>query len=193
MTPRPASCSPRFPARVEPVGRDSPAPTAGPAAPSPTPAGVRFPDLVTEDLNGERQEVPNRLPGDLKLFLIAYARQQQGDLDPWLTLGLGLEGRHPGFRVYELPTLAASWQAARAWVDNGMRSGIRERAARARTLTLYLDKDQFNRALELPSERDVYALLIDASGHVILRHAGRPDDAAAAALTAMVADRITAR
>ncbi|MEZ4400814.1 MAG: hypothetical protein R3B06_12390 [Kofleriaceae bacterium] len=161
-------------------------------AASPTAPAVRFPALVTDDLNGDRQKIPATLPGQLKLFLIAYQREQQADLDPWLTIGLGLERRHAGFRVYELPTLSARWQVARGWIDDGMRRGIPGREARARTLTLYLDTAAFNRALALPDDRSVYALLVDASGAVVWRQAGRPDDASAATLGREVAARLDA-
>jgi len=79
------------------------------------------------------------------------------------------------------------------WVDGGMRGGIRDPEARARTLTLYIDKEPFNTALELPTEDQVYALLVDASGGVVWQAAGRPDDASSAALTAAVERRLATR
>lgn len=158
--------------------------------PAPTPARVTFPELVTSDLNGATQRLPHGLPGELKLFLIAYQREQQAELDPWLTLALRLERAHPGFRVYELPTLSAEWGAAASFIDGGMRRGIPDPQARARTLTLYLDKDGFNAALALPREDQVYALLVDRTGAVVWRSAGPLDAAADAALTATVRGRL---
>lgn len=152
-----------------------------------------LPALVTKDLNGDVQRIPDGLPGELKLFLVAYRQRQQFDIDPWLTLGLRLERVHAGFRVYELPTLARSWGLVSGWVDGGMRGGIRDPEARARTLTLYIDKEPFNTALELPTEDQVYALLVDASGGVVWQAAGRPDDASSAALTAEVERRLATR
>lgn len=169
-------------------------PTATVAAPAmpaaPAPARVRFPALVTNDLNGDVQQIPSGLPGELKLFLIAYRQGQQLDIDPWLTMGLRLERTHAGFRVYELPTLASGWGLVSGWVDDGMRSGIRDPEARARTLTLYIDKEPFNKALELPTEDQVYALLVDASGGVVWRAAGRPDETSSAALTTEIERRL---
>ncbi|MBK9030590.1 MAG: hypothetical protein IPL61_04490 [Myxococcales bacterium] len=176
-------------ARPAPASEDVAA-AAPPVAPVPTAARVTFPELVTRDLNGATQRLPHGLPGELKLFLIAYQREQQADLDPWLTLALPLERAHPGFRVYELPTLSAAWGAAASFIDGGMRRGIPDPQARARTLTLYLDKDSFNQALALPSEDQVYALLVDGTGLVVWRGAGALDDAAGAALTAAVRSRL---
>ena len=164
-------------------------PPAAPAAPAPAP-GRSFPSLVTKDLNGAAQRVPEGLPGELKLFLIAYQREQQADIDPWLTLALRLEGAHPGFRVYELPTLSAKWGAVSGFIDDGMRRGIPDPRARARTLTLYLDTDRFNQALALPGTDQVYALLVDAAGEVVWRGAGQLDDPAADLLTTEVRRRL---
>jgi hypothetical protein len=152
---------------------------------------VQFPAITTDDLNGMARRLPDGVPGDLKLFLIAYEREQQADIDPWLTVALRLERAHAGFRVYELPTLARRWALARRWIDGGMRGGIPDRTARARTLTLYLDKDDLARALHLPDEHQVYALLVDRDGRVVWRRAGRPDEAAARALADEVGARLT--
>ncbi len=186
-------CASPRPARESAPARPALAAHAPRAAATPTATPTAFPALVTKDLNGVTQRLPHGLPGEVKLFLIAYQREQQQDIDPWLTLGLRLERVHPGFRVYELPTLSAKWGAAASYIDGGMRRGIREVEARARTLTLYLDKDAFNQALALPTEQQVYALLVDARGHVVWRRDGQFDEAAGAEMTAAIADRLGAR
>lgn len=165
------------------------APSPG-AAPAPD---VRFPTLVTDDLNGQRQELPHGLPGELKLFVVAYRMEHQRDVDPWITAALRLEQRHAAFRVYELPTLSQRWASAKQWIDDGMRSGIPDRAARARTLTLYLDTEAFNRALALTTQRDIHALLVDADGRVVWRRTGPPDEGTAMALAVEVEARLAAR
>jgi len=63
-----------------------------------------------------------------------------------------------------------------------MRSGIPGREARARTITLYLDKSSFRKVLNLPDEKQIYAVLIDRSGRVLWRAAGDFDEAKAASL-----------
>ena len=44
--------------------------------------------------------------------------------------------------------------------------------ARERTITLYLDKDEFRQALQLPHEDDIYVLLLDRQGQVLWRAEG---------------------
>ncbi len=107
-TPPPLVAAPQATATVAAPSAPTPAAASQPP-PAPPPARIRFPALVTKDLNGDVQRIPDGLPGELKLFLVAYRQRQQLDIDPWLTLGLRLERVHAGFRVYELPTLARSW------------------------------------------------------------------------------------
>lgn len=65
--------------------------------------------------------------------------------------------------------------------------GIPDRAARARTLTAYLDLPATAAALGLPGTDRIGALLVDRAGVVRWRAAGPVDPAAVTALTAAVA------
>ena len=73
----------------------------------------------------------------------------------------------PGFHYYELPTISKLNPIARWFINRGMRGGIPDPEARARTITLYLDKTEFKKALKLPDESQIYALLVDRMGGYI--------------------------
>lgn len=85
-------------------------------------------------------------------------------------------------RVYVLPDDFE----AELFIDEGMRRGIRHQPTRARTITLYTDKQQFRTALGLPHEDHISVLLVDRQGHVLWQTEGayRPD--AARALTSTI-------
>lgn len=70
----------------------------------------------------------------------------------------------------------------RWFIDSGMRRGIPDPNARARTITLYIDKKPFEQALQLPTEKTVYALLVDRSGKVLWRAEGLFDESKANSL-----------
>jgi hypothetical protein len=53
------------------------------------------------------------------------------------------------------------------FIDGGMRSGIPDPEARARTITLYTDVSLFNQALNIESVDTIYAVLLDEEGEVI--------------------------
>lgn len=61
---------------------------------------------------------------------------------------------------------------ARTFVNEGMRAGIPDPTARERTITLYLDKPAFRETLDLPTEDDVYVLLVNRRGEVLWRAQG---------------------
>ena len=75
-------------------------------------------------------------------------------------------------RYYELPTIKGMNRMVRWFINNGMRGGIPDKDQRARTITLYIDKEPFKKSLGLGSEDQIYAVLIDKSGKVIWNEAG---------------------
>lgn len=143
-----------------------------------------FPPLAADTLSRERVSLPGGLAGRYNLVVVAYRRQQQADVDTWMPTLNALEQADPRLRWYELPTIGrftgvfVSW-----WLDDAMRSGIPDLRQRARTITLYVDKDWFRGRLGLPQTEDaIHLLLLDKAGRVLWRHAGRFDETAAADL-----------
>ena len=69
---------------------------------------------------------------------------------------------------------------------------IPDPAARARTITLYLDKERFRQALGLPDEEHIYLLLIDRDGRVHWQTRGPYSPEKASPLMAAVEERVAA-
>jgi hypothetical protein len=131
-----------------------------------------FPALQASNLNGQEMQLPSALAGDLNLVLIAFQRGQQKNVDTWLAHLPKIQQAHPKFAYYELPVISRLNAVTRWFIDNGMRSGIPDKAQRARTITLYIDKQPFRNALALPSEDRIYALLLNKQGEVVWRAEG---------------------
>ena len=85
---------------------------------------------------------------------------------------MALTEAHPGLEWYELPTLSALPAFLQFFIDSGMRGGITGPDARARTITLYLDKAKFRAALGLGDEDAIYVLLVDREGNVLWAASG---------------------
>jgi hypothetical protein len=128
-----------------------------------------FPNVQGSNLEGKDFNLPEDFDGELNLALIAFQREQQELVDTWLPFARFLEDRFEGFRYYEFPTIYKANAATRWFINTGMRRGIKDPKARATTITLYLDKKKFRRALEIPHEGTIYALLVDGTGRVIWR------------------------
>jgi hypothetical protein len=127
-----------------------------------------FPEVSGRNLEGREFRLPNDFEGRANLVLIAFQRDHQALVDTWMPAAAALSESLPDFRYYELPTIGSGYKLFRGFIDGGMRSGIPDREARERTITLYLDKDDFRGALGLASDETIYVLVLDASGKVAL-------------------------
>jgi hypothetical protein len=133
---------------------------------------MQLPAVSGSNLHRQKIRLPEDLEGALNLVLIAFQQWQQRQVDTWLPLARRLEEAYPALRYYELPTIQRLNPLARTFINEGMRAGIPDTVARERTITLYLDKRAFREALHLPSEENIYALLLDAQGQVLWRADG---------------------
>lgn len=158
-----------------------PAATAFAEGPAP-----RFPAITAESLARERIALPGGLAGTYNLVVVAYRRQQQADVDTWMPALGAIEKDDPRVRWYELPTIGKlTGVFVSPWLDDAMRAGIPDAGQRARTITLYVDKQWFRAALGLPDSDDaIHLLLLDRQGLVLWRRDGRHDPGAIAELRA---------
>ncbi len=150
---------------------------------------ARFPAVSGDNLNGKRFDLPRDFEGALNLVVIAFQREQQRDVDGWMPFLKTLAKDRSEVKIYELPTLGRRYRLMRPIIDGGMRGGIPDTKVRATTITLYIDKTPFRRALELPDENHIYVVAVDREGHVHARAAGlfTPESGAAFRLAAFSA------
>ena len=148
-----------------------------------------FPPLKAENLNGVIMNMPSEFEGEVNLLLIAFLQKQQADVDTWLKPLPSIAKAHPKIkmRYYELRAIKGMNRMVRWFINNGMRGGIPDKDQRARTITLYIDKEQFKKSLGLGSEDQIYAVLIDKSGKVIWNEAGLDSETKGKSLEAALA------
>ena len=144
----------------------------------------RFPSADGERLSGEHVRVPDVFAGTHNLVFVAFTRGQQSDVDTWTPLAKRLAAGDTGFRSYELPTLARRYRLIRPMIDGGMRRGIPDSATRSSTITLYIDKSPFERALGIANEDSIAVVLVGHDGHVLWMTRGPHTAEAEAALLA---------
>ena len=133
---------------------------------------MQFPRVSGSNLQRQKVELPQGFEGEQNLVLIAFQQWQQTQVDTWLPFARQLEDSHPTVRYYELPTIRRLNPLARTFINEGMRAGIPDPVARERTITLYVEKDAFRKALQLSSEQDIHVLLVDRQGKVLWREVG---------------------
>jgi hypothetical protein len=144
--------------------------------------GARFPRLIASNLEKRTFTLPDDFEGSRNLLLVAFQREQQQQVDTWLREMKHFEGLDPEFRYYELPTIQSPNRLVRWFIDTGMRRGIPDKKARSRTITLYIDKKPFLKALGITDESRIYCFLVNRSGQVLWRAEGEFDDSKAVSL-----------
>jgi hypothetical protein len=131
-----------------------------------------FPVVSGFNLNRQEYDFPRDFGGDFNLVIIPFQQYQQQMVNTWLPFVQELEASFPGFIYYELPTIYDMPVLSRTFINEGMRAGIPDQTARERTITLYLNKETFKTALDIPSEDDIYLFVVDRNGEILWRTTG---------------------
>jgi len=148
-----------------------------------------FPLVQSENLEGRLFTLPKDLEGEFNVLFIAFQREQQIDIDSWLPFVKQQVKQYPALAYYELPTIYRGNPFFRWGLNAGMRMGIPDKKAREVTITLYLDKKAFRKALNIPVEERIYVLLVNNKGEVLWRVEGPFDEEKGRDLKQVIASR----
>jgi hypothetical protein len=151
---------------------------------------MRFPPVTASNLSGREFSLPAGFEGDMNVVALAFQMWHQNEVDTWMPLLEQIERRIPVIRAYELPVLRSMNRLSQWMIDSGMRGGIPNPATRARTITLYLDKQRFRQTLGLPDEDHIYLLLVDRDGLVHWQTRGPYSPEKASSLMAVVEQKL---
>lgn len=155
---------------------------------------LRLAPLRTRALDGTDRRLPEGLPGERTLVVIAYRQRHQRDVDAWIAraVALGVPATPRGHdgpmatAVIEVPFLSGGWSPVRRLIDGGMAQGIADPDVLARTLTAYGAPGAHRRACGLAGRgadgEEVEALVVDRDGAVHWHASGPPSRADAATL-----------
>jgi hypothetical protein len=146
----------------------------------------KFPTVKGANLEGRRYELPRDLEGVVNVLLIPFQRWHQELVDTWMPALRQIMARHPELRAYELPTLPRMNLIYRMSLDYGMKMGIPDRAVREATITLYLDKDAYRHALDIPDEATIVVMLVTPAGDILWRTTGAYTEEAGRALAVAI-------
>ena len=153
---------------------------------------MQFPPIEGSNLAKRTFKLPDDLEGELNVVLVAFQRWHQNQVDTWAPLLDDLERTLPGFRYYELPVIRSMNRFSQWMLDEGMRAGIPSQPVRARTITIYTDKEEFRSALQMPEENNIYLMLVTRQGEILWRGRGAYTQETARSLSQAVADQLVA-
>ena len=143
---------------------------------------AHFPVVKSDNLEGRTFTLPTDFGGERNVVFVAFQREQQKDVDTWVPFVTKQIAANPGTEYYELPTIKRMIGLMKWTINKGMSGGIPDKAAREHTITLYIDKEPFKRALEIPDEKVIHVLIVDRAGTVLWRTSGLFSDEKGAAL-----------
>lgn len=149
-------------------------------------SALRFPLVEGSNLEGRKFTLPAEFDGELNVVFVAFKREQQADVETWVPFVKGAVARHAALHVYEVPTLGRNFRFIRRLIDGGMARGIPDKATRETTITLYIDKAPFERALGITTEDVIRVLLVARGGRILWSGDGVYSAESAALLTAAI-------
>lgn len=131
-----------------------------------------FPTVHGSNLLRQKRTLPRDFQGEVNIVFVPFQQWQQSEVNSWVPWIMEMEAKHPGVVYYELPTIENRNIVFQTFINEGMRAGIPNPLTRERTITLYLNKADFQKSLDMPDEEHIYVLLIDNEGNVINRLRG---------------------
>jgi hypothetical protein len=133
---------------------------------------MRFPRVIGSNLLRQKVTLPADLRAELNILFVAFFQWHQAQVDSWIPLARQLEQILPGVQFYEIPVIQKMNFLSQTFINEGMRAGIPNQTTRQKTITLYLDKRVFRRALDLPNEDNIWVLVLDGAGNLLWRTQG---------------------
>jgi ATP10 protein len=133
---------------------------------------MRFPQVTGSNLLRQKVTLPDDLRGELNILFVAFYQWHQAQVDSWIPLARQFEKSFPGVQFYETPVIQKMNLISKTFINEGMRAGIPNQTTREKTITLYIDKEEFRRALDIPNEENIWVLVLDGAGNVLWRTQG---------------------
>jgi len=145
-----------------------------------------FPSIQAYSLDKERANLPEDFAGKTNLLLLSFAAEQQKQIETWLPTTLAIQHSNFDFRYYRLPVSNRENFIFRWWEISSMRSDETDPETWHWIVPLYIDKQAFLKALQIPDERQIVLLLADKQGRILWRTSGTMTPEKRAALMAAV-------
>ena len=126
-----------------------------------------FPLIEGNNLNKEKKVVPDDFVDKDLIIIVAFQQWHQGLVDQSINL-LETNEMDLTHNIIEVPTIRKTNKLNEIYLDGVMRAGIRDDRIRNRTITAYLNKEEFKEDLDIPNEETIYWFLIEEGTSKIL-------------------------
>jgi hypothetical protein len=151
------------------------------AAPDETNVMGRLPTLTTKRLDQQPVVLPNQLPAERSLALVAYTRTQRAEIDSWIR-GLHLD-QDSSIAWFRMPVMDdPGTENARDAIEKKLMARHPGEAERSRLVPVFTNREAFVRAAGISGTDHASILVLNRDGKVLARAEGHFDEGKAQAL-----------
>jgi hypothetical protein len=151
------------------------------AAPSESNFMGRMPTVTAKRLDQQRVVLPQQLPAERTLALVAFTRGHRAEIDSWIQgLRLDTDSTIPWFRMPILNDPGT--ENARGDIENRLLARHPAPIDRSRLVPVFTDREAFIRAAGLSGTDHAWVLVLNREGKVLARAEGQYDEGKAQAL-----------
>ncbi|MDA8897032.1 hypothetical protein N9J00_02260 [Acidimicrobiia bacterium] len=125
-----------------------------------------FPSIQGNNLNKQSKTVPDDFVDKDLIVIVAFQQWHQAIVDETID-SLEENGIGDTHNIIEVPTIQKTSKLSEIYLDGIMRAGIRDDRIRNRTITAYINKEEFKDVLGIPDEQTIYWYLIKKGTSVI--------------------------
>ena len=143
-----------------------------------------FPEVTATSLAGESFEFPDSFGADLTFVLLGFRDWQRPAMKSWVRTARMLELQAPGFEYFEMPVLEEASPAQPA--DTELSDAATDRLTREKTVPLHVDTAAFLSRFGLPTDEEMYAVVLDSHGLILRIWTGTATDRSRAQLIDLV-------
>jgi hypothetical protein len=151
------------------------------AAPSEVNLMGRLPTITAKRLDQQTIVLPNQLPAERSLALVAYTRHQREEVQSWVHgMQLDTDSAVPWFRLSVINDPGS--ESARSEVEQKLLARHPRNEERSRLVPVFTNREAFARAAGMSGTEHAAVLVVDRDGKVLARAEGPYDEAKAEAL-----------
>jgi hypothetical protein len=145
------------------------------AAPDETNLMGRLPTITAKRLDQQPVVLPNELPAERTLALVAYRKNQREEIESWIHgLRLDQDANIPWFRMSVLNDPGN--EGARSEIEKRILDRHPADADRSRLVPVFTNREAFVRAAGISGTEHASVLVLDRDGKVLARAEGRYDE-----------------
>lgn len=126
-----------------------------------------FPSIQGKNLNKRSLTIPDDFTEKNLFIIVAFLQWQQRAVDEIIE-NLEANDVHLTHHIIEVPVIQQTTWLRQVRLDTLMRMGIRDREVRQRTITVYLDKKEFQASLNIPNDDSIHWFVVDHATKKIL-------------------------